>query len=100
MNHQIFSTSSPLCDREMARDIAAKLFGLYDRDGSGTIEKHEMGTIIDDAYKTINKSAKFNGEDIEVLAEVMDRDKDGRVTLNDMERLVSKYLLNSESSLY
>ena len=45
-----------------------------------------------DAYKTINKSVKTDKDDLKSLEEVLDVDKDGRVSLYDIERLVEKYL--------
>lgn len=45
-----------------------------------------------DAYRTVNKSVKVDKEDLACLKEVLDADKDGRVTIYDLERLVEKYL--------
>lgn len=57
------------------------------------------GFLIEDSYKTINKYHRHSSEDVDTLNEVMDRDKDGKVTLHDLEKLVSKYLLGVEASL-
>jgi Ca2+-binding EF-hand superfamily protein len=45
-----------------------------------------------DAYKTVNKSVKVDKDDLSCLLEVLDADKDGKVTIYDLERLVEKYL--------
>ena len=55
------------------------------------------GLLIEDSYKTINKSHHHSSEDVDILNEVMDKHKDGKVTLSDVETLVNKYLLGQES---
>lgn len=45
-----------------------------------------------DAYKTVNKSVKVDKDDLACLLEVLDADRDGKVTIYDVERLVEKYL--------
>lgn len=45
-----------------------------------------------DSYKTINKSVKPDKDDMMSLLEVLDVDKDGKVTYYDVEKLVQKYL--------
>lgn len=47
-----------------------------------------------DAYKTINKSVKPDKDDLSSLLEVLDVDKDGKVSYYDLEKLVEKYLSN------
>lgn len=79
-------------DRAMASRITKRLFEHYDRDHNGTIDEHETTDLISDAYKTINKTAKVDREDSKLMVEVMDCDKDGRVTQFDVERLVQRYL--------
>ena len=39
----LINMDGPLADKETAKQVARTLFEYYDRDNSGTIEKHEMG---------------------------------------------------------
>ena len=41
----LINMDGPLADKETARQVAKNLFEYYDKDSSGTIEKHEMGKI-------------------------------------------------------
>ena len=74
-----------LSDIDNAKRIAKRIFDLYDNDRSGAIENYEIHHMMRDAYKTINKSFEPSQADVESYIDVLDRDNDGRVTLNDIE---------------
>jgi Ca2+-binding EF-hand superfamily protein len=83
---------SALTNQEGARALAKKIFDIYDKDKSGVIEAYEVGTMMVDAYKSINKAFTPSKYDLDTLLKVLDRDGDGKVTLNDVEGLVIKLM--------
>lgn len=83
-------------DVESARMIARKIFEIYDRDRTGAIEPYEIGPMMTDAYKTINKSFTPSKADIDSYIKVLDRNGDGRVTLQDVEQVVMRFLLGED----
>ena len=52
----------------------------------------KTGAIIQDAYRTINKTVKPDHFDSQLMLEVMDGDKDGQVGQRDIEKLVERIL--------
>lgn len=83
---------SALTNQEGARALARKIFDIYDKDKSGVIEAYEIGSMMVDAYKSINKMFTPSKYDVETLVKVLDRDNDGKVTLADVEALVIKLM--------
>lgn len=47
-----------------------------------------------DSYRTINKAVKPDKDDVDCFKEVLDLDKDGKVSYYDVEKLVERYLAN------
>ena len=90
---------SALTNQEGAKALARKIFDIYDKDKSGIIEAYEAGRLVSyegqmmvDAYKSINKSFAPTKYDTETLIKVLDRDNDGKVSLQDVEGLVIKLM--------
>ena len=78
-------TTTTVSDLDNAKAIARRIFDTYDRDRSGVIEPYEIGPMMADAYKTINKAFSPSKADVDSYIKVLDRDNDGRVTLPDIE---------------
>jgi len=85
-------------DVEYAKSIARKMFEMYDKDHSSTIENYEVSPMMQDAYRNMNRSFNPSKFDIEGYAKIMDRNGDGRVTLGDLEALCIKYLCGESAS--
>jgi Ca2+-binding EF-hand superfamily protein len=79
-------------DYESAKLLAKKIFEIYDKDKSGAIESYEIGEMMVDTYKSINKLFNPSQYDIETYMKIMDKDQDGRVTLRDVEAMVIKMM--------
>lgn len=79
-------------DVEYAKSIARKMFEMYDKDRSSALETYEVSPMMQDAYRSMNKSFTPSKFDIDAYAKVMDRNNDGKVTLSDLESLVIRYL--------
>lgn len=87
-------------DLDNARAIAKRIFDTYDRDRSGVIEPYEIGPMMSDAYKTINKAFSPSKADIDSYIRVLDRNGDGKVTLSDVEQIVIRFLLGEDYARY
>ena len=84
--------NSGLTDPDGARNVARRIMDTYDRDKNGVIDSIEVVPMIVDAYKSFNRVFSPSRADIESYLKVLDRNGDGRVTLQDLENLCNKYL--------
>lgn len=75
-----------------AKIIARRIFEHYDKDRSGVIEPHEISAMISDAYQGILPGYNPNQAEVNGFISIQDRNKDGSVTLEDMEKTVARYL--------
>jgi len=82
-----------LTDLEGAKAIARRLFDTYDRDRDGNINNVEVVPMIVDSYRAFNRNFTPSKGDIDAYFKVLDRNKDGRVNLPDIETLCIKYLV-------
>jgi Ca2+-binding EF-hand superfamily protein len=85
--------NSGLTDREGAKGVARRIMDTYDRDRNGMIDSIEVVPMIVDAYKSFNRVFSPSRADIESYLKVLDRNGDGKVTLQDLEDLCCKYLM-------
>jgi Ca2+-binding EF-hand superfamily protein len=84
--------NSGLTDRQGAKNVAKRILDTYDRDSNGVIDSIEVVPMIVDAYKSFNRVFSPSRADIESYLKVLDRNGDGRVTIQDLEELCMKYL--------
>ena len=84
--------NSGLTDRQGAKNVAKRILDTYDRDSNGVIDSIEVVPMIVDAYKSFNRVFSPSRADIESYLKVLDRNGDGRVTIQDLEELCVKYL--------
>ena len=84
--------NSGLTDREGAKQVARRILDTYDRDKNGVIDSIEVVPMIVDAYKSFNRVFSPSRADIESYLKILDRNGDGRVTVQDLEDLCTKYL--------
>jgi hypothetical protein len=85
----MFDESNPAVDKE-ARAIAKRLLMIYDRDQSGAIENYEIIALMNDVYKGWN-SKEATLQEADSWARSYDFNRDGRVTLEDLEKAVKKF---------
>lgn len=85
--------NSGLTDPEGARMAARRIFDTYDRDRNGYIDSIEVVPMIVDAYKAFNRVFSPSKADIDSYLKVLDRNGDGRISIQDLESLCAKYLL-------
>lgn len=84
--------NSGLTDRDGAKTVARRILDTYDRDRNGVIDSIEVVPMIVDAYKSFNRVFSPSRADIESYLKILDRNGDGKVTLQDLEDLCTKYL--------
>ena len=76
--------NSGLTDREGAKSVARRILDTYDRDRNGVIDSIEVVPMIVDAYKSFNRVFSPSRADIESYLKILDRNNDGRVTIQDL----------------
>ncbi len=91
-NNNTILVNSGLTDKAGAKNVAKRLLDTYDRDNNGVIDSIEVVPMIVDAYKSFNRVFSPSRADIESYLKVLDRNGDGRVTIQDLEDLCAKYL--------
>lgn len=79
-------------EEKEAKAIARRIFDHYDKDRSGVIEPHEMEAMICDAYKGVNNHFTPTANHVKSYTKIHDKNGDGYVTIEDMEKTVKKYL--------
>ena len=84
-----------LFDEESASRIAKKIMDLYDTNRSGDIETGEAGKIISDVYSIFGQSYMPTESDAHGFVDANDADRDGRLTLKDIEDLCRKFLCDT-----
>lgn len=82
-----------LTDVDGAKSVARKILDTYDRDRNGNVDSIEVVPMIVDTYKSFNRVFSPSRADIESYLKVLDRNGDGRVTLQDLEDLCARYLV-------
>mmetsp|Transcript_9923 Transcript_9923/g.8455 ORF Transcript_9923/g.8455 Transcript_9923/m.8455 type:complete len:109 (+) Transcript_9923:48-374(+) len=81
---------------ENAKAIARKLFDVFDKNNSQELENNEIGPMMQEAYKCMNRNFTPSRLDVESYAKVLDKNGDGRVTLADLEAICIKYLVGDQ----
>lgn len=87
------STRGGLTTEENAKSLAKRMFDGYNKDHTEQLDDYELGSMISDVYRAIGKQYTPTSEDIQQYANVLDTDKDGKITLRDFESLLIKYLV-------
>lgn len=71
---------------------ARRIFRKYDQDSSGYIDEEEMIPMLEDTYKSMGVERKITSEDVKSYLNMVDLNKDGRITLPEFESIVIKAL--------
>ena len=73
-----------LTDNDGAKNVARRILDTYDRDRNGNIDSIEVVPMIVDTYKSFNRVFSPSRADIDSYLKILDRNGDGRVTLQDL----------------
>ena len=82
-----------ITDLEGAKLVARRIFDQYDRDRNGLLDSIEVAPMMVDAYRAMNKGFNPSKADVDTYSRILDRNNDGKVTLQDIEELAVKYLV-------
>lgn len=85
-----YTTKESLTDGNS--EFARELFELYDLDKDGFLSTTEVEALLKDAYKAMGEFIVPKEKDIEDYIKVLDKNRDGQVSLEDFEKL-SKYYM-------
>jgi Ca2+-binding EF-hand superfamily protein len=82
---------------EYAKAVARKMFENYDSNQNNNIDSHEITPMMQDVYRGVNNSYSPSKSDIDGYSRVLDTNRDGKVTLADLEALCIKYLVSAST---
>lgn len=82
-----------ITDIDGAKQVARRIFEQYDRDRNGLLDGIEVAPMMVDAYRAMNKGFNPSKADVDTYSRILDRNNDGKVTLQDIEDLAIKYLV-------
>ena len=82
-----------LTDKIGAQAVARRIWDAYDRDRDGIIDQVEVVPMIVDAMRPINRNYNPSRADIDAYIKVVDVNRDGKITYEDVEMLSLKYLV-------
>jgi len=82
-------------DPEGVKRIAKRIFELYDKDKNGILDHQELSPMLQAVYKTLSKHFIPSKPDLDIYQHVLDKDNDGKVTLQDIEEAAKRYFLGS-----
>ena len=94
------SQTQGLTDVEGARAVARLLFEGFDKDKDGNLNGGEIASVITETYKNFNRKFTPSKVDIESYGKVLDKNKDGRISYQDIEEICVKYLSLFRIKLY
>lgn len=80
-------------DEENADNLAKRMFDYYNKDQSPAIDTYEIGSMLKDAYAAIGVNFQPTEEDIAQYSKSIDYNGDGKVTLDDFEKMMHKFLV-------
>ena len=80
-----------LTDVEGARAVARRMFEGFDKDKDGNLNGGEIASIISETYKNFNRSFTPSKLDVESYGKILDKNRDGRVSYQDIEEICVKY---------
>ena len=77
-------------DIQEARTVAKILFDQFDKNRNSVLDLTAVREMEIEAYRRFNKSYNPTNEETEAYQKVLDRDRNGIVTLSDIEELCIK----------
>ena len=79
---------------EAAKSVAKNIWNMYYSGRSNTLQGLQVSQMLCDAYGSINRIIQPTQLDLDSYSRVLDRNGDGFVTYEDIEKLCIKYLLH------
>lgn len=81
-------------------DVVRRLFQQFDKDNSGFLTEQEIPLMLQETYKDINQNYKVSQDDVKSYMRMVDKDGDGKVTLQEFEEIVLTSLERAGIKIY
>ena len=79
----------PFADDQI-RNAVLNLFKKYDRDQTGYVENRELNAMCNDLARELGSKRNFSNEEINYVLNTLDKNQDGKVTLDELYVLMRK----------
>lgn len=86
--------STKLTNEKHAESLAGHFFQYYNKKNKDYLDSFDVAIVLIDIYRSIGKEFKPTEEDIREYMELLDHNKDGKVTIEDIEYMMKHYLAN------
>lgn len=97
------NTSTPKKLTSMAKrrlDVVKRLFKKFDKDNSGYLTEEEIPFMLEQTYKEVGQTYKPTKEDVKSYMRMVDKNSDGKVTLDEFEEIVLLSLQKAGIEIY
>ena len=73
-----------------------QIISAYDTNGDGVCETIEVAKWMVDCYRAMNRSFQPTATDIASYVQVVNKKRDGKVTIEELEDFIVKYFLSPQ----
>lgn len=97
------NTSTPKKLTSMAKrrlDVVKRLFKKFDKDNSGYLTEEEIPFMLEQTYKEVGQTYKPTKEDVKSYMRMVDKNSDGKVSLDEFEEIVLLSLQKAGIEIY
>lgn len=77
-----------------------RLFKKFDKDNSGYLTEEEIPFMLEETYKEVGQSYKPTKEDVKSYMRMVDKNSDGKVSLDEFEEIVLLSLQKAGIEIY
>lgn len=84
--------SSKLTNEKHAKSLANHFFQYYNKQNKQYIDNFDLSIILIDIYKSIGIDYEPKEQDLEEYKKILDIDRDGKITKEDVEKLMIRFL--------
>lgn len=81
-------------------DVVRRLFKMFDKDNSGFLTESEIPLMLQETYKDLNQNYTVTNDDVKSYMRMVDKDGDGKVTLDEFEEIVLVSLERAGIKIY
>lgn len=73
--------------------LSRKIIEAYDGDNDGIVESIEVAKWLCDCYRAMNKEFKPTATDIASYVQVIDKNRNGKITYQELEEFIVNHFL-------
>jgi Ca2+-binding EF-hand superfamily protein len=86
--------SGGLFSREQCRQVARKMIEYYDGNNDGIVDSIEMGKMLVDCYRGMNRQYQPTATEISSYVRVLDRQGRGKISFEDLDHYIATRFSN------